>query len=136
MFNPFHYVEVVFTAMFGKNGSNVQVILHKASSFVNIAEPIVEEVEVEVKAAMATDPSGKVALIEKYISKYETDKAKIQPVVDSLVGLPEADMFHNLATYALGFVAPKGAAASLLNLAVELAYNVLKSKTEAAPAKA
>jgi hypothetical protein len=61
--------------------------------------------------------------------------AKVSDIAQSLSGLPSVDLWHNLAVIVLGAAAPKGTAGSLLNLAVELAYNIYK-QSKAAPVPA
>jgi hypothetical protein len=67
-----------------------------------------------------------VQAIEGFLVKYEPDAAKAANLALSLSGLPSADLWKNLAVLALGALVPGGTAASLLNLAVELAYNIYK----------
>lgn len=122
-----------FTSLFGNNGALAQKILHEAGSFVNLAQPIVAEVEAQIKAL--PDQGKSVQSIESFLSKYDTDAAKVSTVAQSLSRLPSTDLWHNLAVTALGTLAPKGTAGSLLNLAVELAYNIYK-KSKAVPVPA
>ena len=136
--NIFSGIGHFFKSLFGKNSDVAQKVLHDVSSFVSLAEPIVQEVETEVKAINAVDPSATLAATVKFLGKYEPDLAKVQTTASSLVGLPTTDLWHSLATIALGTVVPSGTAGSLINLAVELAYNFVKSKSaaEATPAPA
>jgi hypothetical protein len=63
-------------------------------------------------------------------------RRKRQIIALSLSGLPSADLWKNLAVAALGALVPGGTAASLLNLAVELAYNIYKRSKAVAPVTA
>lgn len=120
-----------FESLFGKNGGAVaQTVLNDVSSFVTLAEPIVEDVNTIIKAA---PQSGTVLAIEKFLSKYEADATKVASMAQTLAALPAADMWRNAALAALQFVAPAGTAASLLNLAIELAYQIITTKKQAAP---
>lgn len=113
-----------FTSLFGNKGAIAQKILHEAGSFVNLAGPIVAEVDAEVRAL--PDQGKSIQSIEGFLKKYESDAAKVSSIAQSLAGLPSADLWHNLAVIALQTLVPAGTAGSLLNLAVELAYNIFK----------
>jgi hypothetical protein len=134
--NIFSGISHFFTSLFGKNADTAQKVLHNVSSFVTLAEPVVAEVETEVKQLAAVDPNAKLQLVAKFLSKYEPDLAKVASTANSLSGLPEADLLHNLATIALSTLVPSGTAASLVNLAIELAYNIFKTKSAATAAPA
>jgi hypothetical protein len=123
-----------FTSLFGKSGNIVQTVLHDVSSFTNLAAPIVAELAAIAKA----DPNqtGLIANIETWLATYQTDAAKIQGWVTSSQGLSTADVLRSAAQLALSALVPSGTAASLLNLAIELAYNVFKAQTAAKPAAA
>ena len=120
-----------FTSLFGKSAGIAQEVLHDVSSFVQLAEPIVEQVETEIKAQTADTPSSAVSAVAAFLTKYEPNLVRVQAASAALATLPAADLFRNVAVYALQAVAPKGTANSLLNLAVELAYNIYKKKTAA-----
>lgn len=127
--NIFSGISHFFQSLFGKNGATAQAVLHNVSSFVTLAEPIVSEVETEVKTLVAVDPNAKLQLIAKFLAKYQPDVAKVASATNSLSSMPDADLWHNLATFALNALVPGGTAGSLINLAIELAYNIFKSKS-------
>jgi hypothetical protein len=116
-----------FESLFGKNSNVAQTVLHDVSSFVTLAEPIVEDVNTIIKAA---PQSGTALAIEKFLSKYEADASKVASLAQNLAALPTADMWRNAALVALQFVAPSGTATSLLNLAIELAYQIIQKKKQ------
>ena len=120
-------------AVFHKAESAEQVVLKDVSSFVDKAAPIVADVETVLKVVAPSDKSGILAAIEKFLTKYEPDVQKVGSVAASLAPLTGSDLFHAAAVAALSLVSPSGAAANLLNLAVELAYNIFKQKQPAAP---
>jgi hypothetical protein len=117
-----------FQSLFGKDSDTAQKVLHDASSFVQLAEPIVTGIETELKPAAAAHPSGTIAAVENFLVKYEPDATRVQAVAASYATLPAADLWRNTALFALQAVAPKGVASSLLNLAIELAYSIVKAK--------
>jgi hypothetical protein len=130
MFNIFSGIAHFFEALFGNNGAVAQKVLHSVSSFTSLAAPIVVEVENDLKSVELTNPSTKLAAVVGFLSKYEPDIEKVTTTANSLMGLSVDNLLHNAAVIALGTVVPGGTAtASLLNLAVELAYNFFKSKT-------
>ncbi len=127
--NIFSSIEHFFEHLFGANSNEAQKVLGDVSHYVTLAEPIVVEVEDIIKAA---PQSAVLAAIEKFLSKYEPDLAKVATTAASLAALPSADLWHNAAVLALQTLVPQaGVAASLLNLAVELAYNIFKQKQAA-----
>ena len=130
-------IEHFFVAIFGKSADAAQKVLHNASSFIQLAEPIVEEIDTDVKAQAIANPSATMAAVSKFLTKYEPNVVRVESTVAAFATLPAADLWRNVALFALQAVAPKGTASSLLNLSIELAYNVFKSKSAsqtAAPA--
>ncbi|HLH04928.1 MAG TPA: hypothetical protein VKX25_19325 [Bryobacteraceae bacterium] len=121
-------IDHFFKSVFGKDSDIAQKVLHDASSFVQLAEPIVTEIDTDLKPAAAANPSGTVAAVENFLTKYESDLARVKTAASSFAALPAADLWRNVAQFALQAVAPKGVASSLLNLAIELAYSISKSK--------
>jgi hypothetical protein len=128
------FLEQFFKSLFGNHGNLAHKILHEAGSFVNLALPIVAEIEAEIK--VLPNQGKSIQAIEGFLSKYEPDVAKAAIIAQSLDGLPSADLWKNLAVAALGALVPGGTAASLLNLAVELAYNIYKRSKAVAPVPA
>lgn len=114
-----------FASLFGADGSIAQKVLHGVASFVNLAAPIVAEIETTVKGL---PQSNVTEAVTKFLSKYDADAAKVQATANSLLALAPADLYHQLAVFALGTLVPAGTASSALNLAVELAYSIFKNK--------
>jgi hypothetical protein len=112
--------------LFGGNSNILESVLHDVSTFVSKAEPIVEDVNTVIKAA---PQSGVVLAIEKFLSKYEADAVKVASMAQNLAALPAADMFRKAALAALQLVSPAGTAVSLLNTAIEIAYQIILKKT-------
>lgn len=77
----------------------------------------------------AAPQNATLEAVQKFLSKYEPDLSKVQQIAGSLAGLSSADLFHQAAVIALQTFVPAGTAASLLNLAVELAYSIFKHKS-------
>lgn len=118
-----------FASLFGKNGNVAQTVLHDVSSFVSLAEPIVADVQAELKNI----PQDSVtAAIEKFLAKYAPDVTQVGGIATQLAALPAANMWQSVASMALSFLAPTGTATSLLNLAIELAYQIFQKKQAAA----
>jgi hypothetical protein len=135
MKNFFLGIAHFFKSLFGDNGATVQKVLHDVSGFVGIAEPIIQEIEVEVKAIIqAGDHNATLTSMLNFLGKYEPDFNKAKQIADTLSGLPVADILHNLAVLALSTIVPAGTASSLIRMAVELAYNVFKAKKAAVAA--
>lgn len=123
-----------FAHLFGASSNEAQKVLSEVSYYVTLAEPVVAEIEDIIKTA---PQSGTVLAIEKFLSKYEPDAEKAASIAGELAKLPSADLWHNAAVLALQTLVPQaGVAASLLNLAVELAYNIFKQKAAAQQPKA
>lgn len=119
----------VFTSLFGAKASVAQKVLHEVSSFVQLASPIVAEIETELKASASPD----AAKILVYVQRYEKDSVVAKSFVDSLTGLPVSVIWHNVAVFALASLVPAGTASSLLNLAIEMAYSIFKASPAATP---
>lgn len=115
-----------FSSLFGTSGSVVQAVLHDVSSFVNLAAPIVADLEALAKAE--PNQTGLIASIERWIATYQADAAKVGAWVTQAQGLPINDVLRTAATLALSALVPAGTAQSMLNLAIELAYSVFKRK--------
>lgn len=124
--NIFSFIIHWFQHVFGAHGENVKKVLEEAAPYVAEAAPIVQDVDLFLKAVEPSDQSGVVAALEKFLSKYEADAEKVAGAVTSLSALPLTDLWHAAAVTALGFILPQGTALSVLNLAVELAYNIAK----------
>jgi hypothetical protein len=123
MFNFFKAIGHFFTSLFGNNGAIAQKVLHDASSFVNLALPIVQGIDTELK----TVKGSVVALdIVKFLDKYLPDVEKAEKLAASFATLPGAQLWRAVATTALQAITPVGISSSLINLAVELAYNIFK----------
>jgi len=71
--------------------------------------------------------------VHLFLTKYQPDVAKVNQALPYLAQLQPPDLFHKLATFALASKSP-GSATNLLNLGVELAYEIWKSKTQATAA--
>jgi hypothetical protein len=131
--NVFSGIAHFFKSLFGPNSTAVQKLLHSISGFVGLAEPIILEVENDLKEVIkAGDKTLALPKIVEFLSRYEPDVAKAGDIANSLSGLPVSDLLHNLAVIALSTVVPAGTATSLVRMAVELAYNIFKSKKAAA----
>jgi hypothetical protein len=63
-----------FTSLFGNKGDIAQKILHEAASFVNMALPIVAEVEAEIKAL--PDHGKSIQAIEGFLRKHLPDASE------------------------------------------------------------
>ncbi len=124
-----------FSSLFGKNADLAQKVIHDAASFANLAEPIVEEITVVVGAASAIAPNAAFTKLSGDLATVVKDEAKVQSFLTAATGYTStADLLHAAAVFILGQFVPAGTAASLINLAVELAYNISKQKAAVAPA--
>jgi hypothetical protein len=75
-----------FSSLFGTNGGLAQKVLHEAGSFVNMAQPIIEEIETEIKSL--PDQGKSIQSIEAFLAKYDSDAVKVAGIATSLAGLP------------------------------------------------
>jgi hypothetical protein len=121
-----------FASLFPGHGDAAQKVLHSVSSFVSLAVPIVAAIDQELKTVAPA--SSEAAAVERFLARYEPDLEKVKGVAAQLAALPSADLWHDLAVYALSTLAPAGTAQSLLRLAVELAYNLQKAQPALTPA--
>lgn len=129
MFSWLKAVGHFFSALFGKSGDIVKVILHDISSFVNLAKPIVAELALIAK--LQPVQSDLVKEIEKWLGVYIEDAAKVGAWVAQAETLPYLDVLRSAATLALSALLPAGTASSIINLAIELAYNIFKREQSA-----
>lgn len=122
-----------FSSLFGKNADVAQKVLHATASYIALAGPIIAEIETELKATIETG-QGSVATdkILGFIQKFEPDLDQAHTISAHLAGLPNTDLWHQLAVFGLSRIAPKGVSASIINLAVEFAYNIFKHQPKAA----
>lgn len=117
-----------FEKLFGAKAAVAEKVLTKTSHIVTLAEPIVVEIEDLIKTA----PQDKVLqAVEAFLVKYEPDLAKVSATAASLAALPSADLWRNAAQIALSSLVPAGTASSLVNLAIEEAYNFYKEEKAA-----
>lgn len=126
MFNWIKAIGRFFSALFGGSGDVVKVILHDIAYAVNLSAPIVAALS--TLAQSSPDKSGLIGSIERWLGIYHDDANKIASWVEQAQGLPYLDVIRSAATMALSALVPAGTAASLLNLAIELAYNIFKKQ--------
>jgi hypothetical protein len=117
-----------FKSLFGADSTVVQTVLHEVSSVATLAQPIIADVEANLKAPAAAGSSIETKLLA-FLGKYDGDVAKVATTATALAALPVADMLAKAAQFALATFVPAGTAASLINYAVEFAYQVFKTKT-------
>ena len=139
MLNIFTVIGHFFASLFGSKGSVVQKVIHGVSSFVNLALPIVEEIDNDLKAVIVAAPvvgPSVVGTIEKFLQKHLPDLTEISQIANGLVGQDSADALRTIAVSVLQLLVPAGTSLSLLNLAIELAYNTFKELQASKPAAA
>lgn len=119
-----------FSSLFGPNGDVAQKVLHAAASYISLAVPIIAEIEADLKAETGQGSVGTEKVIG-FIQKFEPDSGKAQSIATSLGNISNADLWHQLAVFGLSRIAPKGVSTSILNLAVEFAYNIFKHQPKA-----
>lgn len=123
-FSFFNSIGHFFSSLFGPNGSKVQQVLHDVSSFTNLALPVVEAVETELKAFA---PIPGVTQIEAFLVKHVPQLANIGTVAQNLSTLSGTALFQGVAAAVLGAIVPGGTELSVINLAIELAYSTFKA---------
>jgi hypothetical protein len=123
--NVFSWLE----SLFGKAGSVVHTVLNDVAGITNVATPIVTELA--AIASVSPSPTWLISEIEKWLGTYLKDAPAIAQWVANAQTLSTADILRTAATTALSVLVPSGTAASLINLAVELAYNVFKAAKKA-----
>jgi flavorubredoxin len=127
----FNRIGAFFTSLFGSVGKYLQEILSDASKLINLAQPIVAELA--ILSSAAPDQTTLIKEISKWLSTYESDASKVASWVASTSGMTTAQILQSAATTAVSAVAGTGAAASVLNFAVEAAYQIYQ-KLQAAKA--
>ncbi len=118
-------------------GHLAQSVLADVEHLYTLAQPIVLEIQNDLKSVATSDQSALIEATAKFLNKYEEDAGYLQVMLTQYTALPPSDRWHDLAVFALQKLAP-GVDISLLNLAVELAYNILKrslTTPTAAPTK-
>ena len=118
----FNRIGAFFTSLFGEVGKYLQEILTDASKFINLAQPVVAELS--VLASAAPDQTTLIKEISKWLGTYETDSSKVASWVASTSGLTTAQILQSAATTAVSALAGGGSTASVLNFAVEAAYQI------------
>ena len=124
--NVFKLITHFFASLFGRDGDTAQQVLHHVSSFVGLAKPIVEDIETTVK--IVPDETGRLDAAGKFLSKYEPDVEQVQAMLGTFEKLGPADLARQLALAALHSMVPVGTASSVLTLAIELAYSIVKAR--------
>jgi hypothetical protein len=103
------------------------------------AAPIVIDIEGKLKGAVVESAgSGIIAKytsdkIEKYLSDYESDNARVKEVAAALADKSRAEILSGVAVYLIRKYAPQ-APLYLIRLAIELAYFVFVKSKEVADA--
>jgi len=120
-----------FEKIFGGQAGEAQKILIEVAGIAQKAEPVVAQIDTEVKAILAVNPSGKLSTVEAFLSKYEPDIAKVAATAQNLAGYATSDLYHALAAFAVSKLSP-GTGASLVNLAVELGYSLFQANQKPA----
>jgi hypothetical protein len=121
---PFVSVFDFFRHLFGNAGPVVQKVITETSDIVKKAQPIVDEL---AKISRALPQSQFIVEVEKVISIYQTDAAKVSAFLADLgVHATLADVLRKAAVFALQALEP-AVASSALNYAVELAVQILKA---------
>jgi hypothetical protein len=114
-------------SLFGADSTVVQTVLHDVSSVATLAAPIIADVETNLKPAAAAGSSVSAELLT-FLGKYDKDAAKVATTANTLAALPVTDMLAKAAQFALATFVPAGTATSLINYAVEFAYQIFKKK--------
>lgn len=125
MFNPLKVLSAVlnfFKRLFGPDGENVKKALEAASSYIKLAQPVVNAL-----AQIARDlPQDKfLQEVQKVLAVYVPDSAKVVAFAASTSGLSGSKILQEAAFLALSALVP-GAKASVLNFAIETAVQILK----------
>ena len=124
-----HIVEqpvLALEKLFGGQADEAQKIIGEVASLAQKAEPIIGQVDTEVKAIIAVSPSQTLSTIEAFLSKHEPDVEKVAATAQSLMGYATSDLYHALAAFAVSKLAPS-TGKSLVNLAVELGYSLFQA---------
>lgn len=122
-----------FEKLFGEDSTVVEKVLTSASSIVTLAEPVVAGIETELKTLPQTPT---LQVIAAFLAKYMPEAQNVATEADGLSKLSGAALWQGIASTVLTYLSPAGTAASLINLAIELAYGVLKAKQPTTPAPA
>ena len=115
-----------FSHLFPHNAKEVQSLLTEISPYVNLASPIVQDIETELKPALTEDQVQKAEVLNSFLQKYIHQEQDLQAKVNSLLGLPTADILRDTAETILALVLPATLDKSLLNLIIETAYQLYR----------
>jgi len=113
-----------FSGLAAHHQDAAQEVLKEVSGYLSFALTCVTAVDHVLKTE-AGAPA--LASLEKFLSAYEPDLQKVQIVAQSLAALPANDRWREAALFALRTLVPPTSPLSLLNLAVEMAYNIHKA---------
>lgn len=123
-----------FRAFFGSNGDVVRSILEQAAKFIDLAIPIVQDIDKTIKAFLQShrdQPLHQYEGIIEFLRQRGVNHDVSVEIANSLHQLPINDILVNLAVVLLKQVSPSlAASSSFLRLVIELAYNVYKGSVK------
>lgn len=118
-----------FGAFFGKNASRAKEVLESVSKLIDVALPIVEDIDQTIKQFLKVhshQPGMIYDGIVEFLQLRGVPESESREAANTLRFMPTADILVNLALLLLQRNAAASAGYSLLRLAIELAYNIYK----------
>ena len=111
-----------------KNREALLVVLDHASAFVDLALPIVEAIDKELKPALRTGHWAVTKSVEDFMREHMGAEHydEIAKYSQRVRHMPLNDLAVNVALFMLRCAKPNSVGESILRLAIELAYNVYK----------
>lgn len=113
-----------FSHLFPYHAKEAQSLLTEISPYVNLAGPIVRDIETDLKPALTEEQGQKADALNAFLQKYLHQEQDLQTKVSQLLGLPTADIWRDTAETILALVLPATVDKSLLNLIIETAYQL------------
>ena len=111
-----------------KNRDALLAVLDHVSVFVDVALPIVEAIDKELKPALRTGHYTVVKSVDDFLRTHMESEHYDEIAKCSLrvAHMPLPDLAVNVALFMLQRARPESVGVSILRLAIELAYNVYK----------
>lgn len=113
-----------FAHLFPHNAKEAQALLTEISPYVNLAGPIVESIETDLKPVLSGDQAQKAEALNAWLSKYVHDADLLEKTVNQLLAQPDVSVvLRDTAKAVVSLLLPANVSAPL-NLIIETAYEL------------
>lgn len=113
-----------FAHLFPHNKKEAQALLTETSPYVNLAGPLVQAVELELKPVLTKDQVQRAEGLNAFLGKYIKKEQDLQNKVNELLPLPTADILRDTAEFLVAQFLPATVDKALLNWVIETAYQL------------